>query len=291
MPIYEQTYRSYDGEVRRRFRWWTIVCQEWRIMTKSRLFWVMMIPTIVHTGFRAIYIYTFNAAKTLPDNPVADAIRNVSVLNVDQDLFFGFIRFQSPLVVIMTIFAGSGLICNDFRYNLVEVYFSKPLSWLDYTLGKVMTLVLLGLTLTAFPALFLLLLHWGFSATVETVRSTYYYPLPIMLFSLALSVPCTLAVLASSSVFNSQRFAAIAVFMVLTVNSVFGTVLPELLREQQWRILAFPVSVFRLGEYAFQRPNLLVDVPWPWAAIFVAGVCVICAWMLTRKVRKAGAAA
>ena len=71
------------------------------------------------------------------------------------------------LVFITIIDAGSGLICNDFRNNLMEVYFSKPLNWRDYVMGKVMTLVTIGMALSAIPTLFMALLHVLFVPTLE----------------------------------------------------------------------------------------------------------------------------
>lgn len=293
MPIYEQTYRSYDGELRRHFRWWTIVRQEWRILRKSRLFWVLSIPSIFHVVFWVVYIYAYHASKALDSVAVQEFRQSVSILNVDADTFWRFLFAQSFFVFLTTIFAGAGLICNDFRYNLVEVYFSKPLSWLDYAMGKIMILVLIGLSLTAFPALFLLLLHLLFAQDIATLKEAYWLPLPIMLFSLCLVLPCSLAVLASSSFFNSQRFAAIALFTLLTIDSIFGGILPELLRSRGdgLRVIAFPVAVRRIGEAVFQRPNLIFDVSLTASIVFVAAVCLLSFWIVCRKVRQAGATA
>lgn len=292
MPIYDKGYRTFDGTVKRRFRWMTMVRQEWRIMRKRWIFWILLVPTILSTIFFAVYIYVIDIIGSAPNHPWAQAARELPMRQVDNVLIHQFIGWQIPFVFIIAILAGAGLIANDFRYHLVDVYFSKPLSWWDYVLGKVMSLVFIGLGMTFVPACFLLLLHFLFVPKLDTLREIYWLPLPALAFSLVIVLPCALAVLASSSFFLSQRFAAITVFMLLVVNTAFGVIVAPLLQDESLFVIAFPAAISRLGESIFDISNVRIpDVSVFWSGVFWAVICIAALLVVVRKVRKAGVAA
>ena len=90
---------------------------------------------------------------------MAAMLSQLQGITVKSSTFFDFISLQTPVMFIILLYAGTGMICNDFRNNLMEIYFSKPLRWHDYLLGKAATLILLGLSVTALPALFLIAEH------------------------------------------------------------------------------------------------------------------------------------
>jgi hypothetical protein len=124
------------------------------------------------------------------------------------------------------------------------------------------------------------------------LKEIYWLPLPTLAFSLLASLPSALCVLASSSFFMSQRFAAITVFMLLVVNSAFGAIVPPLLREESLHVISFPIAINRLGESVFEQPNLrLPDVSVFWSSAFWVTVCLLALLIVCRKVRKAGVAA
>lgn len=294
MPIYDKGYRAFDGAVKRRMRWMTMVRQEWRIIYKRKIFWLLMAPSILGTIILGVYVYLVDIIASAPNHPWASAAQEFGTSSavVSGPLFFAFISYMAPFVFLAIILAGGGLISNDFRYNLVDIYFSKPLSWFDYAFGKFMILALIGLGATLLPVCILLLLHISFVPTVETLKAMRWIPFQAAGYSLTIVVPSALCTLASSAFFSSQRFAAITVFMVLFINSIFFSILSELVREQSLMVMAFPVAVTRLGEYFFDPPNpQLADISPMWSGVLWGVVCVLAAIVVIRKVRKAGAAA
>lgn len=286
MPIYEQTYRTFDGKARTSFRWWTLMVQELRVLSQSWAFRGLFGLGLLHVFFRGIQVLGYDLISTRPEK-YAVSLQDIAILAVNPRMFFDFIRIQSPIVFVTTILAGSGMISNDFRYNLMEVYFSKPLTWRDYVLGKCAALTVVGLMLTMVPGLLLLVMHLLLLPSMDTVRETYWWAGSISLFSLALVLPCSLGVLASSSLLRSQRFAGIAVFMVLLGDSTIGTTLPNLLHERNYLILAFPMAINHIGQILFEDKRLEFDLPWKWAALFIALVCLFSLWIICRKVRRA----
>ncbi len=291
MPIYEQTYRHYEGRMRHRFRWWIVVQQELSVLAKSRIFMVLILGAMIHVLLRVLQVVAFDIVIQDPNHPLTPLLQNVQGIMVNKQMIFDFIRLQSPVVFIIMLYAGAGMICNDFRNNLMEVYFSKPIRWYDYALGKSLALILLGLSITALPALGFTVLHNMLLPSWALLADTYWWPAAALAFSLALVFPCALGILACSALLPSQNFAAIAIFMVLIANSAMGGLLALLLQEQKYLLLSFPMALNRVGQHFFGDHRLLFDSHWGWSMSFVALVSLWGAWVLFRKARRAEIAA
>jgi hypothetical protein len=245
----------------------------------------------MHVCMRILQVVAFDTLSSSPRSPITQMLREVAMFTVNSTTFFDFLRMQSGMVFLAAILAWAGMICDDYKNNLMEVYFSKPMTWRDYVLGKTMTLVIIGLAFTAIPGVFLVLLHNMMSASLATLKETYLLPVSITVFSLALVVPCALGVLACSATSSSQRYASIAVFMVLFGDLTIGRVLPDLLHEQSYAIIAFPLAINRVGEMLFSTKRPMFDLSWQWSAVYIGAVCAICLWLICSKVRRSEIAA
>ena len=285
MPIYHQTYRSFDGTVRASGRWWAIVKHEFRVLAKSRPFLLMFLMGYPQVLLRVLQIVAVDTLASNKNNQITQMVQSVMSLKITEGMFFDFIRLQAPIVFLATILAGAGMICDDLRHNLMDIYFSKAITWRDYVVGKAMTLIIIGMIFTAAPAIFLLLLHNLLAPSMQTIRDTYWLPVPILAFSTLLVVPCALGVLASSALFSSERYAAIGVFMVLFADLIIGQGLnranPGLV------VLAFPLALNRIGEQLFSVRRPMVPISWEWSIVFTVIVCLAAFWAICRKVKRA----
>lgn len=291
MPVYTRTYRSFDGELRRRFRWAVVAKQELKVLVKSRIFMTLVLIAVLHVILRFAQVVQYDVAMRDPNNPLAMALRQIAAIEVNEKMFFSFLSIQAPLVFLICLFAGSGMICSDFSNNLMEVYFSKPITWIDYTLGKILTLVLLGLMLTAVPGIMLAVLHNLLVPGMETFLDSYWWPGAIVAYSLAVVLPCALCILASSALLNSRGSATICVFLVLMADAAMGELLDELLRDKSYLIISFPMAIEKLGQELFKLDQHVFDLNWGWAFLFVAVVCLGSLWIIARRVRRAEIAA
>lgn len=287
MPIYEQTYRHYEGEMKRRFRWAIIAEQELRVLIKTRVFLLLMMVALLHGILRLLQVVAYDVVIQDPNNPLTPLLRQVQGLVVNERMFFDFIRIQTPIVFIVCLYAGSGMICSDFRNNLMEVYFSKPIRWYDYALGKILSLVAVGLSITALPGVFLAILHNMLAPSMDLLKASYWWPAAILAFSLIVVLPCVLGILASSALLSSQNFAAIAVFMVLFANSTLGGILATVLEKRNYLIISFPMALNRIGQHLFRDRRLFFELRWEWSMLFVLLVCVWGAWVIFRSARRA----
>lgn len=291
MPIYEKSYRSYDGKPRHHFRWLVVVEQELKTLAQFRIFKILVLLAAIHVVVRLLQIVACDVLAQDPNNPLQVVFANLDIAQIEAGTFFAFLYLQAPLMFILLLYAGAGMICNDYRNNLMEVYFSKPLTWFDYAAGKVLSLMILGLCITAIPGVLLVALHNLLLPAMQTFRDSWWWPLSITAYSLALVTPTALCILACSALLPSQNYAAITVFMALVANSSLGGLLAGVLRQRNYLGISFPLAVRRIGETVFHDDRVLFTLGWYWCLLYAAGVYVIALAIILRKVWRAEIAA
>lgn len=291
MPVFRRTYRNYEGDYRRRLRWWLVFQQEWRVLGKFKIFLVLMLVAQLQTLFRVLQIVAYDVIMQDPNNVLTPLLTQVQAVVVNQRAMYDFVQLQAPIVLLMLLYAGSGMICNDAKNNLMEVYFSKPIRWIDYAAGKILALISLGLSVTAVPAVFLVVLHNVLRPSMAVLQETWWWPLSLVAFSLLIVVPCALSILACSSVLRSQGFAAITVFMFIIAFSALGGLLAQLLRDRDYILVSFPATIYRLGTELFDVPKISFDVAWQVSLSYVLAICILALFIIMRVVRRAEVAA
>ena len=147
MPIYDQTYRRHVGrEPLRKVRWLPITREALGLVLAKRAFLGLLALSWVPWIVRVIQIY---AVTQFPNAR--------HVLPVDGRIFGEFLNGQLVFAMLLTTFAGAGLIANDLRSGAILVYLSRPLTKADYVLGKLLVLLVLNVSVTLVPAVLLYL--------------------------------------------------------------------------------------------------------------------------------------
>jgi len=291
VPIYEQTYRHYEGRMRHGFRWLIVIEQELRVLAKAKPFLLLLLVALIHCIVRLLQVVAFDVVIQDPNNPLTPLLNQIKGLMVSEQMFFDFLRLQTPVLFLITLYAGCGMICNDFNNNLMEIYFSKPIRWYDYVAGKVLSLTIVGLMLTAVPAIFLVVLHNLLVPSMKVFHDTWMWPLEIMGFSLVIVLPMALSIPAASALLRSQNYAAIVIVMIPVAMSAMATVLQGVLDNRNYLILSLPIAINRVGQHFFHDTHVFFKLDWKWSLAHIAGVCVLCLWIIVRKVRRAELAA
>lgn len=286
MPIYTMAYRQYDGQPRNRFRWWVVVEQELKTLAKFRVFKALYLLAWLHIILRMLQIVAYDVLAQDPNNPLQLLFANLNVAVINAGTFFSFLYLQTSIMFIILLYSGAGMICNDIRNNLMEIYFSKPLTWKDYILGKIMALLFLGLSITALPGVLLVVFHNLLIPGMNTLQDSWWWPISITAYSLAIVVPTALAILACSALLPSQNYAAITIIMVLVANSTLAGLIAGLLRQRNYLALSFPLSLRKLGEELFADSRILFNLSWQWSFLYLVSVCLLALILVLVKVRR-----
>ena len=324
MPLFQIGYRRYEGErTSHGMRWLPItrsgVAIAWRSKLLRRVVYASYLP-FIYFGWVFFMIGKITDPNTDPDSPVYLMARAM----LGDELFLQLHRdpstvrtaiwsivfavfsssFQLILTGLMAAIVGPPLVSNDLRSRSFLVYFARPVSRVDYVLGKVGVLVVLLGAVTLAPNLALYLLSILFSPSLDTVVQTAPVAVSVALASLGTIVPVALVVLTLSSLTRQARFATAAWFAICLFGLSAYTALSNTrgLRDSAWTFLASPFHTLRtlqLGLYdvagrtdqvAFQRDlsqlaNDLTTSDSPtMAAAWLLVVCAACVAILLRRV-------
>jgi ABC-2 type transport system permease protein len=130
-------------------------------------------------------------------------------------LLQSFFRYPQGVIMVMAVgLIAPPLISQDVRSRALLLYFSRPLSRLEYALGKIATVWFFLAAIATLPALALYVLGVFLSPTLEVVQSTWDLPLRIVGASALLMVPTATLALCISSMTQESRYAGFAWFAI-----------------------------------------------------------------------------
>ncbi len=241
MPIYEFGYRHWDGKTRGPLaRWWTIsetgIALAFRSRLLRRVLTFVWVPILAGGGlFFVIGQFTdpnselgkqsfFDfLAGFFPNEIVAglrDDPRSYRPAIWSMVFYFYFTYLISFQIILVTAIVGPSLVSPDLRSKAFLLYFSKPITRMEYCIGKGVILLAYLFCVSLVPALVLYFLSIVFSPSVETFLDTASTLPNLIIVSLVVTVPITLIVLYFSSLAADERFALFGWILVWLLGEV-----------------------------------------------------------------------
>ncbi len=287
MPIYTQTYQTWDARFGGGFRWLTVAAQELRVARTSKMYRRLLFLSAVPFLMWLSLLIVTDLMTTNPSALLRSAIQQVQFANVDGRFFRTYISMATPFAFIFCLLVGAGSICNDYRNNLLEVYFAKPLGKLDYFFGKLAAICYYPLLLTAGLSLVLFLLHLLFSplSAGDFLRELYWVPFSCVALSVAIVLPAALLVMACSAISKTTGLASVIACALLFMNGAFANALAEILRNHNLRCLSLIRSMVYLGDVLFDS-RTRITLHWGWAAAGMTAFCILCAIIVLGRIRR-----
>ncbi len=272
MAVYERTYRRYQGPITSpAWRFLVLPHYIFKDIFKSKLLIFFYSLCFLFPLALAVGIYIRNnlgvLEQLIPDIRSGDVLE---VLAVDAGTFELFLHFQGGLAFLMAVFVGPGLISRDLANNGLPLYLSRPISRVEYVVGKISVLFILLSLITWIPGLMLFALQsilgddgWmaqNLRVVMAITIGSWVWILLLALFALALSAWV-----------KWRPVAAFLMFMIFATGSFFAVMINLLFfggaRERDWGHLI--------------NPSQLIDIVW--AGLFgtrlPAGPPVVVAWI------------
>jgi ABC-2 type transport system permease protein len=173
VPIHAQGYRRYRGTPAARGRAWIVIARTGiRARLRQRRFLGLLLISWVLFLVRTVQLY---AAVNLPQ---------AAFLAPTPELFRQFLGQQQIFVFFTTVYGGAGLIANDRRANALQIYLSKPLTRVEYVIGKLAILMTFLLLITWLPATALLLVQIIFAGNLTFFTNNISLLPAITIFSI-----------------------------------------------------------------------------------------------------------
>ena len=247
MPIHNLGYREWSGELKSTSTRWLVVAgigigRAWQSAWLRRMMFFAWMPGVV-MGFM-IFIYEQSAkqggevqdivsagAMALATLESPDAIyRRIRQermetgsrpsMGEERHIFWSslllilFRRSQSFLLIPIVAVIAPPMISQDFRSRAFLLYFSRPLTKVQYIAGKFATISVYLLFVTMFPALLLYFVGVLLSPDISVLYATWDLIFRVILASLIIVIPCTALALMLSSLTTESRYASFAWFAV-----------------------------------------------------------------------------
>jgi len=276
MPIYEKSYLSWHGQLLQKPMTWLVIAK-----TGIRLAWrkslgIILFISFIPFFFRAGQIYI--VSRFGDEEALMKMVRGIQI---DAEFFMSFLKGQSFILLLLVIVVGAGLIANDRKFKALPIYFSKPVGFWDYIIGKLLVIGSYGMLITMIPALLLYLMRALLTQNTDFIQSFYWVPFSIVAWPLAALLILGGLTLAVSAFSRGSRAASILLFSIIYV--------PELLRAILSRIpdiglISIHATLHQLGAIFFGAKHPY-DFSNGWMVIVLLGICGLSLLILKIKVR------
>ena len=272
-PIHDQGYRRYGGrrEPHGR-RWWVIARASLLARIRERRVIALLLAAWLPFLVRAVQIYA------------SANFQQVAFLAPTPEMFREFLNQQEIFVFIATITIGAGLIADDRRANALQIYLSKPLTRVEYVVGKLVALAIVLTFVTWLPAMFLLLLQILFAGSTQFLREHLFLIPAITLFAGVQVFVSSFAMLALSSLSKSRRFVAMMYAGIVFFTAAMYQALRNITASNAWAAISprDTMNVIADGIFRVQGSSAIPL----WAAVVVVAVLIGGSmWVLERRVR------
>jgi len=280
MAVYKRTYRGYSGELTAAWsRFLVLFRYSRRNLFRSKFLTAFFVLCFFFPLLCLLGIYAndhISAFGFLGQ-------RSGSLLKIDGKFFLLFLGVQSSLAFILTAFIGPGLVSPDLANGALTLYLCRPLSRVEYIIGKMSVLVIVLSWVTWIPGLVLFFVQaslsgWDWMISNSwiaggVVLGAWLWILCISLLALALSA------------WVKWRIAAGALLLAfLFMGSGFAQAINRVLQTQQGNL----IDISKLIAIVWQ--DLLHDSaerPIPageaWFALLV--FAIFCFYLLMKKIK------
>lgn len=248
MPIHNLGYREWKGELESSSTRWSVVAEigirrAWQSSWLRRMMFFAWVPGVI-MGFM---IFLFEQSEK-NDGAAQEILRDLTRVMIHprerergaenlanelaramnwgatpaerrhsfwSALLLNLFRRSQPLILIPMIgIIAPPLISQDFRSRAFLMYFSRPLTTVQYILGKAATIILYLSMITLFPALTLFFVGVLLSPDISVLSMTWDLPLRIFLVSAVIVIPCTFLSLMLSALTTESRYASFSWFSI-----------------------------------------------------------------------------
>lgn len=281
--IHDISYRHLSAPLRPgRWRWWPITRHGLRTLHhRSRflrvLLWLAWVPAVV----KGVQIYLAHSADQVP--MLGKLAAQTSLLRIDPQFFLQAALSQS-LLLWLALLTCARLISDDLKVGALQVYLAKPLTRLDYVLGKSGVVVGLLLMILVLPTLAVylcaLLLDPGSSFLVQHG----WVVLPLLGFEAFVIATLTVTVLGLSSLSSSGPFVTVLLLGAYIFSSAVSGILKTIYRDPRLALLGLWNNYEQIGHALFGlEPPEPVSI---WASVaLTTGLALLAALALRWRVR------
>ncbi len=289
MAIRDQGYTPYDGDLSKGTAPALVIATTglslyWGYLRTKLLFIVLMIMPV-------LFLVISFAERVFTKMFMGGAGAEADKINGFYEYAFGYIEIW--MLAILLAAAGCGVVADDMRHRTIQLYFSKPITRLDYVGGKFLSLVMLGGLVTLLPMVIIGLVRMVVFLPSTSFKGVAANIALLGLFNVILLVFMSLVVMALSCLTSRRGYVVLAFLGTILVPSVISTITSLVRKGEPWTDLLSLVGSLAVGLkvmvgyegvpqpgelQAAGLPEYMSWAPWVVVATVALGACAIIHW-------------
>jgi hypothetical protein len=302
MPIHDLGYRSWQGRLCSQASRWLVITETgvrlaWRAPWLRRLVFVAWLPAL----YMGIAFFMYEQSLMRPQmqrlamtffrdfgGSSGQAMYEAALIGdpaTARHEVWGWLLllfFRHPQGVLMALVVGliaPPLISQDIRTRAFLLYFSRPLTRIEYILGKMAVVWTYVVLITTIPALALYLAGVMLSPDLSVVGHTWDFPLRILVASVILTIPTTSVALSFSALTTRSYYASFGWFAVwafgLTTYFTLYATLQDLGRwNENWSLVSLHHTLGKVQTWVFDIGGVTFSDVLP-SILMLTGVTVV----------------
>ena len=300
-----EIYRPFEGTLRpHALRFWPLAASQVRVLQKKKLPLLLFFgaPAIAGVVLSFVVYGKFSleaqmeaaqgSAPTLggdlKEAIVMAAVKTAAETMLEVRNLIALANVQIQAFALLAIgWFGAGLIADDKRLGAHLLYFSRPMTKLDYCLGHLLTVSWFGLIAMLGPGLLICLVATFTSPEYSFIKEEWGLVLATIanaLFTVGLLAIMTLAI---SSVAKRKSYALVGLVGLVAASEAVSGVLTGLQRDTDWLMVGLWNNVMRIASW-LSGLNDLTELGWDvrWSFAITGGLAALSLAILWSRLRR-----
>jgi ABC-2 type transport system permease protein len=283
MAVHSHVFRPYEGvRTSLHTRWLVVARYALRDALSRKLTLVILVLAAFPLLGGAALIYLHHNLEAITILP-AEMVKGITnALPINARFFYWLLTTEGYITFVLTAAIGPRILVNDFRDNGLPLYLSRPLTRVDYVLGKAAAIAIITSLVTWVPLLLLV----GLQSTLEKgwLIANWWVVPAIVIGAWSAIALFALASLAVAAVLRRRAMAEASFVAMFLVVPLVALVVDQFLHAQ-WAVRFFLPAIYEAlwtPLFRLQQSNELSPLG---ALTSLVVVLVLSSVVLLRRVR------
>jgi len=281
MAVYKRTYKGYSGPITPAWsRFMILPRYSYARLFQSKFLIMFLVACFFYPIGCAGFIYLAHNLSFLKTFNIPAG----NLVEINPKFFYIYATVQAVMCYILTALVGPTLVSPDLVNNALPLYFCRPFTRTEYVIGKMSVLMWLLSLITWIPGLILFAIQASLAGWAWT-RDNLWLAVAIVVGPLMWNAILSLIAIAMSAWVKWKIAAGALILAVFFAGAGFGAAINGVMRTNYGTLIDLSQDNFIIWAKLFRitDANLRVDV---WDAVNALAVtCVVCLWLLFKKVR------
>lgn len=281
MAVYKRAYKGYSG---------TLTPAWSRFMILPRYSMARLLQSRFLVGFRILcLLFPLGCAGLIYLSHNLSFLKTFNIqagnfIEVNAKFFLVVSNIQAAFAYFMTAFVGPNLVSPDLTNNALPLYFCRPFSRTEYVLGKMSVLMYMLALITWVPTLLLFVIQASLAGW-EWTRDNLWIAGAIFIGPLIWNTILSLIAMAMLAWVKWKIAAGALILGVFFAGAGFGAAINAVMRTDYGTLIDLTQVNYTIWTHLFRNQDATtrIDLLDAWNALAVA--CILCLWLLVKKVR------